>query len=929
MLHSVRKSQLMTRYLLPFILALSLCTIVCRRAGVCQTPSYRLNQFSVGEGLKHPQISSSAIDDDGFIWVGTRAGLARFDGYRFEYVDLPKHPEHTEGNRGPWVGKICKLNDGTFLLSYVVLAQTTELAGLDIFDPKSGTLVEHIESESLLSLARSCGPSYFLQARPGDTLRSSDELGNQILSFVDNRKHHTILHLRDGREVELTAALPFLLRETTFLGRDFSKSIFFGSESGLYNITFDFAYFQSYLHKSSKSWEYGLKIRALVPFDQDLLVASVQEPMGLLDLETGICEKVDFAYGVIQSDNQTKNLYNIVHRDDSILWFANASDDLIRVDWPSKTSKFVPVPKPRDYFHCIGLDNGNIVTAEVRSKGDLWIQIYDPASGRSEGFQLLSVNENQNDIVNVFMLEDSDQTLWIAHSTGLHHFDLKTRQVMATYGSAHQNPSCSPDTSASYSVLSDKTIYVLAHLDGEHLMIGTQSAGLDILNKLTNQVVRTITELNGLANNTVASILSDSNRLYVGTYYGLSVIDKKTWAIRNFFVEHGLPHNEFNRHSFTQTSDGLMVLGTMNGLTSFRPKELANESSGARLFLTGYSIVNIKDEKQHYEMNFADPTTTFKIPAHNRSCSFSFMMNDMQQVENNSFQYALVRDNMLLSNRDTSWISHGTDPTIRFDYLPSGDYNLLVKGLSASGQQTNTLLLRLHVAEYFFRSPQFFLLMSLIAIGLFYFFYRMRLNQLRRIEGLRRKLSSDLHDDVGSLLSGIAYQMEFLELTSIDDNKGIIKKLAASSRQAMNRMRDVVWAIDSGSITGQDLVDRLQEFAKDILDSAQVNWHQQIDEGAIATRIPSKYRHDTLLILKEFITNTVKHANANNVYFTMAKSKKALEIQLRDDGRGIDQMEESHAGIGLKNMWYRADKMGAKLLLKNDDGLCMRLTIYL
>ncbi len=60
---------------------------------------YVRNSWSIEEGL--PQISALAITQDrqGYVWVGTQAGLARFDGIRFTAFN----PENTPGLRGIWI----------------------------------------------------------------------------------------------------------------------------------------------------------------------------------------------------------------------------------------------------------------------------------------------------------------------------------------------------------------------------------------------------------------------------------------------------------------------------------------------------------------------------------------------------------------------------------------------------------------------------------------------------------------------------------------------------------------------------------------------------------------------------------------------------------------------------------------------------------
>ena len=87
----------------------------------------------------------------------------------------------------------------------------------------------------------------------------------------------------------------------------------------------------------------------------------------------------------------------------------------------------------------------------------------------------------------------------------------------------------------------------------------------------------------------------------------------------------------------------------------------------------------------------------------------------------------------------------------------------------------------------------------------------------QKLEELRVKISSDLHDDVGSMLSALAMQAELLEMKASETNKPRASRIAEMSRDAMALMRDTVWAIDARKDKWESLVDRLNEHAYDTL----------------------------------------------------------------------------------------------------------------
>lgn len=71
----------------------------------------------------------------------------------------------------------------------------------------------------------------------------------------------------------------------------------------------------------------------------------------------------------------------------------------------------------------------------------------------------------------------------------------------------------------------------------------------------------------------------------------------------------------------------------------------------------------------------------------------------------------------------------------------------------------------------------FYLFCTLAIAGLVYAWFRYRLQQVLKIERMRVQISSDLHDDVGTVLSGLAMQSEVLELTATEKDKGKLRRI--------------------------------------------------------------------------------------------------------------------------------------------------------
>ncbi|MFK8005327.1 MAG: sensor histidine kinase, partial [Saprospiraceae bacterium] len=283
--------------------------------------------------------------------------------------------------------------------------------------------------------------------------------------------------------------------------------------------------------------------------------------------------------------------------------------------------------------------------------------------------------------------------------------------------------------------------------------------------------------------------------------------------------------------------------------------------------------------------------------------------------------------NSFFENDEAIWQSNGRDRKIQFEYLPAGDYDLNIRGTSSEGIATNKFTIHLQVQEFFYKSWWFITLCILTLTVLIYLFYQNKLNRALEIEKLRTRLSSDLHDDVGSVLSGVAYQMELLEYSVPEKNRSLVQQIAASSRRAMSQMRDVVWAIDSRNSSIQDLIERMQEFAKEIIEPLEINFDFQYKDLPLKKNISAEIRHSILLIFKEFLTNTVKHAEASNITIQLFKNGKNLEMIIQDNGKGLPKDTELSTGQGLENMKMRAWKIKASLDFLENDGFGVRLKV--
>jgi signal transduction histidine kinase len=225
------------------------------------------------------------------------------------------------------------------------------------------------------------------------------------------------------------------------------------------------------------------------------------------------------------------------------------------------------------------------------------------------------------------------------------------------------------------------------------------------------------------------------------------------------------------------------------------------------------------------------------------------------------------------------------------------------------------------------RNKIIFFLILLGLLSSIYFIVR-RIKQKNLIEqeardkNFRSKLSSDLHDDVGTILTSLSMQSELLEMKASEDNKGTVGKIADMSRDATRRMRDTVWAIDSRKDNVMDLAYRMIDFAEDILEPKNVEFQLTHNIEGKEDKISAELRQNIFLIFKEAITNAAKYGSGELVTASLKKENDKLIVLISNQTENPMNIKEV-SGLGLSNIKKRTEDMNGIFKIENKDASFM------
>lgn len=180
----------------------------------------------------------------------------------------------------------------------------------------------------------------------------------------------------------------------------------------------------------------------------------------------------------------------------------------------------------------------------------------------------------------------------------------------------------------------------------------------------------------------------------------------------------------------------------------------------------------------------------------------------------------------------------------------------------------------------------------------------------------RKRISYDLHDLVGSQLSFVVNNLELLSHTDKENER--INRTFLMSQEAMNSLRDTVWALHSESMSSKVLLNRMKNVAKKWLEDngIEVDFTEQVADSELD---PGVSLH-VMRIFQEGISNIYKHSKTEKVNIQLKEEGNYLELVVEDFGVGFDPGTKPDFHYGLKSIEQRAGKIGAEYHLQRSSG---------
>ncbi len=199
-----------------------------------------------------------------------------------------------------------------------------------------------------------------------------------------------------------------------------------------------------------------------------------------------------------------------------------------------------------------------------------------------------------------------------------------------------------------------------------------------------------------------------------------------------------------------------------------------------------------------------------------------------------------------------------------------------------------------------------------------------RRRRARELDALRRRLARDLHDEVGSNLAAIARLSELGAAQPASAEPDDWREVNRIAQESIDGMREVLWLAGAREEAGPDLASHLRRLVERLLGGVTVRWSTPLD--TLPANWAPAARRELFLLIKEALTNIVRHAQARAVDLALAVGEREMRLEIGDDGKGFDPAAPS-SGMGLASLRERARALGGRLTIDSAPGKGTRLVL--
>ncbi|HVM86936.1 MAG TPA: two-component regulator propeller domain-containing protein [Puia sp.] len=527
---------------------------------------------------------------------------------------------------------------------------------------------------------------------------------------------------------------------------------------------------------------------------------------------------------------------------------------------------------------------------------------WDVESDKFFLYKNLYKNEEKNNHAIDGLCVDNANNIWV--STGndrLIRFDPDMKDVAETaFAGVHV---------LSFSIVNDSLI-----------IGGSLGQGLFIYNMKTKGK-RFFNTDQGLSSNVVYGVLAHNEHdLWILTNEGIERLDMVSWKFTKYGIEDGIKDFSFDR-AFYKLQNGAMLIAANSGIICFNPDNISQKIPPKNVSITAIRI-------SQNDISVDSVMQLGRLYLVHTQNSIAIDFGSLSFIGRKNFEYYYKLD-----GADKDWVAAGKQRSVMYANLNPGKYVFKVKSRNRDGiESAGITALIIVVSSAWWQTWWTYSLWAILTVLIIYFVYNYRKANKAELSKMRQKIASDLHDDIGSTLNSISVYSEIAGRQLKENTaatKDLLDKIGIVSRNMIDNMNDIVWAISPKNDHFEKIIQRMQYFAGEILSGKNILLQFSIDEKVKGINLAMEKRKNFYLIFKEAINNTYKYSMCRTVNVVLAFEQEKLIMIITDDGCGFDAEQKNNRGNGLRNMNDRAKEIGATLLIKSWQAKGTRLELSL
>lgn len=951
--------------------------------GAAECPrDYATESWLTDDGLSHNVVNRIRQDARGYLWLGTAAGLTRYDGLEFETFPLP--PE--AGEAGYNIRDLAVINGSSLLLlppkegvlhfdrgTFQQHPISAALAGENLSDL-------HVEPSGVIWVGSYQGALVRWENGKAETFGRAEGIGRRGLGFFfaqDDMQRTWVSagsflgYYQQGRLVPYRERLGGMLQVASA-----AKGIWIISDGQVLKLEND----RVRTVLESPPWARKTSVRCIFEDRSGILWIGTAR-QGLFRFHCGILESVDYPHIAIQTIGQDH---------EGNIWVGTDGGGVGRLR-----------PKAfRVFTQQNGLPETLSTSVCEDERGDLWFANQAGGLVRKRGETLDAFpfrdpkNTSNSPLFVSSVCADGAGHLWVGATTGVYRVSLDNPTILQRISAPMRNPrvlfkSRSGDIwiSNSGGMLGYFRNGVFNGFTKEQGFLGeginaiTEDREGDIwCGSVTGAlyhwhagVLTRLDEKDGLLKGPIHALhADDEGSLWIGTINGL--LRKDASGIRRFTRADGLPEGmilqiEEDDHErlwfggaggyFHIRKSGFAALaaGRTNrvhavshakeeGLSGLSPTPAYQPSSWKDsrgiLWFTTYKGVLALDPGAVVANIVPPPVLVKQVLLNDEPLDLKREIRVAPGRHHLQFSFAAlsfaapskVRLRHRLEGVDADWVDTTSVRSARYSNLPPGRYRMQVIACNSDGiwnekgAVLNFTVMPAWWQTAWFRVGGVFAFTGLVVWGARYWTQRKLAFQLERLgrehalEKERARIARDLHDELGASITGIGMLVDRLKSGGeIAESRAVVEQLAGRTHRFASDLERVVWTVSPTNNSLDRLAAFIGRFAQNFFWGTSIVCLVRGQKDIPAIALAPDVQHHVLAVAKEAMNNALKHSRATSVVVETSVRDGAFSLSIQDNGVGFSPQSAEHAERnGLSNMRSRMAEIGGEIRIESSAG---------